>query len=92
MKRIFIAALAALSLVSCSIVDSSEVGIKFKKFSLTDQGQLKASNQVAEAEANAKIAIAKPCGPPAASRVQNRRFSHGTLSSNLRGRSLRGYR
>ena len=32
MKRILIAALAAFSLVSCSIVDSSEVGIKFKKF------------------------------------------------------------
>ncbi len=42
MKRILITALAAFSLVSCSIVDSSEVGIKFKKFSLTDQGQLKA--------------------------------------------------
>lgn len=32
----------AIALSSCTIVDNSEVGIKFKKFGLTDQGELKA--------------------------------------------------
>ncbi len=30
-----------LSLSCCTVVDNSEVGIKFKKFSVTDQGNLK---------------------------------------------------
>ncbi len=33
-----------LALVRCTTVDNSEVGIKFKKFAVNDQGQLKASN------------------------------------------------
>ena len=42
--RIFAFALAfmAIALSSCTVVDNSEVGIKFKKFSLTDQGELQA--------------------------------------------------
>jgi len=41
--RIGIAAFFALflSLTCCTVVDNSEVGIKFKKFSVTDQGKLK---------------------------------------------------
>ena len=41
--RIGIAALAVLflSLTCCTVVDNSEVGIKFKKFSVTEQGKLK---------------------------------------------------
>ncbi len=44
MKKInFLAVLfAALFITSCTVVDSGEVGIKFKKFSLTAQGQLNA--------------------------------------------------
>lgn len=30
-----------LSLSCCTVVDNSEVGIKFKKFSVTEQGKLK---------------------------------------------------
>lgn len=42
----FIAALLVvfIAVSSCTVVDNSEVGIKFKKFSLTDQGDLKATN------------------------------------------------
>lgn len=41
--RIGIAAMVALffSLTCCTVVDNSEVGIKFKKFSVTEQGKLK---------------------------------------------------
>jgi regulator of protease activity HflC (stomatin/prohibitin superfamily) len=43
MKRVFIALIAVVALMtSCTVVDNSEVGIKFKKFGLTDQGELKA--------------------------------------------------
>lgn len=45
MKKFFsflLIAVMAFSVTSCSIVDSGEAGIKFKKFSLTDQGQLDA--------------------------------------------------
>lgn len=49
MKKLFFIALASLLMLSfavssCTVVDNSEVGIKFKKFSLTDQGELKATN------------------------------------------------
>lgn len=43
MKRFFnflLIAFAALCVTSCTLVDSGEVGIKFKKFGLTDQGAL----------------------------------------------------
>lgn len=30
-------------LIQCTVVDNAEVGIKFKRFSLTDQGTLKAT-------------------------------------------------
>ena len=42
--KIFTLALAfmAIALSSCTVVDNSEVGIKFKKFGLTDQGELQA--------------------------------------------------
>lgn len=42
--KIFTLALAlmAIALSSCTVVDNSEVGIKFKKFGLTDQGELSA--------------------------------------------------
>ena len=45
MKRNFLFfLLATLLMTSCiKIVDNSEVGIKFKKFSLTEQGDLKAT-------------------------------------------------
>ena len=33
-----------LMLSCCTLVDSAEVGIKFKKFSLTEQGKLDATN------------------------------------------------
>lgn len=43
MKKVFIALIAVVALMtSCTVVDNSEVGIKFKKFGLTDQGELKA--------------------------------------------------
>ena len=47
MKKIFtilLIAFAAMSLSSCActIIDNSEVGLKFKKFSLTEQGKLQA--------------------------------------------------
>lgn len=44
MKKIVLFFTIVLGMVvsSCSIVDSGEAGIKFKKFSLTDQGQLDA--------------------------------------------------
>ena len=46
MKKIFsvlFATIMLLSVSSCRFVDTSEVGIKFKKFSLSEQGELKAS-------------------------------------------------
>lgn len=43
MKKLFIALIAVVALMtSCTVVDNSEVGIKFKKFGLTDQGELQA--------------------------------------------------
>lgn len=44
MKKLFILIACMLSLASCActIVDNSEVGIKFKKFSITEQGKLEA--------------------------------------------------
>ena len=43
MKKVFIALIAVVALMtSCTVVDNSEIGIKFKKFGLTDQGELKA--------------------------------------------------
>lgn len=42
-KNLFIALMAVLSLSACKTVDTSEVGICFKKFSLTDQGKLDAA-------------------------------------------------
>ena len=43
MKKSFIALIAVVALMtSCTVVDNSEVGIKFKKFGLTDQGELSA--------------------------------------------------
>lgn len=48
MKKVLVIIAALLvvsfSLTSCKVVDNSEVGIKFKKFSLNEQGDLKASN------------------------------------------------
>lgn len=38
----FVMAFVAIALSSCTVVDNSEVGIKFKKFGLTDQGELQA--------------------------------------------------
>ena len=45
MKKLFLvlAASAAMFLTSCTAVDSGEVGIKFSKFSVDDQGELKAT-------------------------------------------------
>lgn len=43
-KSLFILFAFAALLTSCTIVDNSEVGIKFKKFSVTDQGELKTSS------------------------------------------------
>lgn len=44
MKKInfILAIIIGIAFTSCAIVDSGEAGIKFKKFSLTDQGQLDA--------------------------------------------------
>ena len=44
LKLLLFAALAIFMVVvqSCTVVDNSEVGIKFKKFGLTDQGELSA--------------------------------------------------
>lgn len=45
MKKLFIFALMAIvAMASCTRVDSGEVGIKFKKFSVTEQGDLQATN------------------------------------------------
>lgn len=45
MKKLFILVACMLSLASCActVVDNSEVGIKFNKFSVTEQGKLEAS-------------------------------------------------
>ena len=45
MKKLFILIACVLSLASCActIVDNSEVGIKFNKFSVTEQGKLEAT-------------------------------------------------
>lgn len=43
--NVFMAAIAAMFIINscaCTIVDNSEVGIKFNKFSITDQGKLEA--------------------------------------------------
>lgn len=42
-KLLWILLIALFALSSCTIVDNAEVGIKFKKFGLTDQGTLEAS-------------------------------------------------
>ena len=44
MKKLFILIACMLSLASCActVIDNSEVGLKFKKFSLTEQGKLEA--------------------------------------------------
>ena len=42
-KSIFLLALVLGMMTSCTLVDSGEVGIKFKKFSLTEQGSLDAT-------------------------------------------------
>lgn len=44
MKKIFLFLIITVTTVSCTLVDNSEVGIKFNKFSVTDQGKLYASN------------------------------------------------
>lgn len=45
MKKLFIFTLMAIvAMASCTRVDSGEVGIKFKKFSVTEQGDLQATN------------------------------------------------
>lgn len=44
MQFLFVAALAVFAMQSCTIVDNSEVGIKFKKFGLTEQGNLQAES------------------------------------------------
>ena len=49
MKKIFnilVIAIAAISLSSCActVIDNSEVGLKFKKFSLSEQGKLEAQS------------------------------------------------
>lgn len=41
-KILFLIALVLGMMTSCTIVDSGEIGIKFKKFSLTEQGELDA--------------------------------------------------
>lgn len=43
-KYAIIGIMASLCMLSCASVDSSEVGIKFKKFSVSDQGELIAEN------------------------------------------------
>jgi regulator of protease activity HflC (stomatin/prohibitin superfamily) len=45
MKKLFILVACMLSLASCActVVDNSEVGIKFNKFSVTEQGKLEAT-------------------------------------------------
>ena len=45
MKKLFIIVACMLSLASCActVVDNSEVGIKFNKFSVTEQGKLEAA-------------------------------------------------
>jgi len=40
MKKLLVLAVLAAMFASCTRVDSAEVGIKFKKFSLTEQGEL----------------------------------------------------
>lgn len=44
MKKLFILLISviALSSCACTVVDNSEIGIKFKKFSVTEQGKLEA--------------------------------------------------
>ena len=43
MKKVFVALIAVVALMTpCTVVDNSEVGIKFKKFGFTDQGYLNA--------------------------------------------------
>jgi regulator of protease activity HflC (stomatin/prohibitin superfamily) len=50
MKRFFQIAIAAVAVIiaanscACTVVDNSEVGIKFNKFSVTDQGKLEATS------------------------------------------------
>lgn len=50
MKRFFKIAIAVIGVIiaanscACTVVDNSEVGIKFNKFSMTDQGKLEATN------------------------------------------------
>ena len=50
MKRFFTILIAAIGVIiaanscACTIVDNSEVGIKFKKFGLTEQGKLEATS------------------------------------------------
>jgi regulator of protease activity HflC (stomatin/prohibitin superfamily) len=41
-KILFMSIIVAMMACSCTIIDSSEIGIKFKKHSLTDQGKLDA--------------------------------------------------
>ena len=42
MKRLLLLLTVAATFTSCAVVDSSEAGIKFKKFSVTEQGELQA--------------------------------------------------
>jgi regulator of protease activity HflC (stomatin/prohibitin superfamily) len=42
MKKLILFVIAAVTLSSCAMIDTSEVGIKFSKFALTDQGKLDA--------------------------------------------------
>ena len=49
MKRFLIFLTIAIGVImtqacSCTVIDNSEVGIKFKKFGLTDQGKLEAES------------------------------------------------
>lgn len=43
MKKLFYLVTLVFALSSCTMVDNSEVGIKFKKFSVTDQGNIEAN-------------------------------------------------
>lgn len=44
MKKFLFLMVLVLGMMSCTLVDNSEVGIKFNKFSITDQGKLEAVN------------------------------------------------
>lgn len=43
-KLAFLALCFAATVTSCTVVDNSEIGLKYKKFSVTEQGKLEAQN------------------------------------------------